>query len=39
VTIAAAARAKADGYVFIGASNPASGPFRARIRSRILQLA
>jgi NADPH2:quinone reductase len=26
VTIAAAPRAKADGYVFIGASNPASGP-------------
>jgi len=39
VTIAAAARAKADGYVFIGASNPASGPFRARARSRILKLA
>jgi len=38
VTIAAAPRAKADGYVFIGASNPASGPFRARVRSRILQL-
>jgi len=27
------------GYVFIGASNPASGPFRARVRSRILKLA
>ncbi len=39
VTIAAAPRAKADGYVFIGASNPASGPFRARARSRILKLA
>ena len=39
VTIAAAPRAKADGYIFIGASNPASGPFRARVRSRILQLA
>ena len=39
VTIAAAPRAKADGYVFIGASNPASGPFRARVRSRILKLA
>jgi NADPH:quinone reductase len=39
VTIAAAPRAKADGYVFVGASNPASGPFRARARSRILSLA
>jgi NADPH:quinone reductase len=39
VTIAAAPRAKADGYIFIGASNPASGPFRARARSRVLKLA
>jgi NADPH:quinone reductase len=39
VTIAAAARAKADGFVFVGASNPASGPFRARSRGRILKLA
>jgi NADPH:quinone reductase len=39
VTIAAAPRAKADGYVFVGASNPASGPFRAAIRSHILRLA
>jgi NADPH:quinone reductase len=39
VTIAAAPRARADGYIFIGASNPASGPFRARVRSRILELA
>jgi NADPH:quinone reductase len=39
VTIAAAPRAKADGYVFVGASNPESGPFRARTRSRILGLA
>jgi NADPH:quinone reductase len=39
ITIAAAPRAKADGYVFIGASNPESGPFRARARSRILELA
>jgi NADPH:quinone reductase len=39
VTIAAAPRAKADGYVFIGASNPESGPFRARARGRILNLA
>jgi NADPH:quinone reductase len=39
VTIADGRRAKADGYVFVGASNPASGPFRARARSRILKLA
>jgi NADPH:quinone reductase len=39
VTIADARRAKADGYVFVGSSNPASGPFRARARSRILKLA
>jgi NADPH2:quinone reductase len=39
VTIAAAPRAKAGGYVFIGASNPASGPFRAAARTRILKLA
>jgi NADPH:quinone reductase len=39
VTIAAAPRARADGYVFVGASNPASGRFRARARSRILALA
>jgi NADPH:quinone reductase len=39
VTIAAAPRAKADGYVFVGASNPASGPFRARTRGHILKLA
>ncbi len=39
ITIAAAPRAKADGYIFIGASNPESGPFRARTRSKILALA
>jgi NADPH:quinone reductase len=39
VTIAAAPRAKADGYIFIGASNRQSGPFRARTRPRILELA
>jgi NADPH:quinone reductase len=39
VTIADARRAKADGYVFVGSSNPASGPFRNRARSRILKLA
>jgi NADPH:quinone reductase len=39
VTIAAAPRAKADGYVFVGAANPQSGPFRAAARSRVLKLA
>jgi NADPH:quinone reductase len=39
VTIADAPRAKAEGYVFVGASNPHSGPFRATARSRILALA
>jgi NADPH:quinone reductase len=39
VTIAAAARAKSEGYVFVGASNPASGPFRAQARSRVAALA
>jgi NADPH:quinone reductase len=39
VTIAAAPRAKADGFVFVGASNPQSGPFRAKARSGILEQA
>jgi len=39
ITIADAPRARAAGYVFIGASNPASGPFRAGERVRILRLA
>jgi NADPH:quinone reductase len=39
VTIVAAARAKSDGYVFVGAANPASGPFRAQARRRIVALA
>jgi NADPH:quinone reductase len=39
VTIADARRARADGYVFIGASNPRSGPFRARARASIVSLA
>jgi len=39
VTIAAAPRAKADGYVFVGASNPESGPFRAAARGQVLKLA
>jgi NADPH:quinone reductase len=39
VTIVAAGRAKADGYIFVGAANPKSGPFRAQARTRILKLA
>ena len=39
VTIVAAARARSDGYVFVGASNPKSGPFRARARGQIAALA
>jgi NADPH:quinone reductase len=39
ITIAAAPRARADGYIFVGASNPESGPFRASARSRIVALA
>jgi NADPH:quinone reductase len=37
VTITDPRRAKSDGYVFVGSSNPASGPFRARARSQILK--
>ncbi len=39
VTIVDAARAKADGYVFVGASNPASAPFRAHASPRIVAMA
>jgi NADPH:quinone reductase len=39
VTIVAAARSRQDGYVFVGASNPRSGPFRAQARGRIAALA
>jgi NADPH:quinone reductase len=39
ITIADAGRAKADGYVFVGASNPASGPFRAQAAPEILAMA
>jgi NADPH:quinone reductase-like Zn-dependent oxidoreductase len=39
VTTAAFQRAKADGILSIGASNPASGPYRASRRARLLQLA
>jgi NADPH:quinone reductase len=39
VTIAAAPRATKDGYVFVGASNPASGPFRAHAAAGIVAMA
>jgi NADPH:quinone reductase len=39
VTIVAAPRAKADGYVFVGASNPASAPFRAHVAPKIVAMA
>jgi NADPH:quinone reductase len=39
VTIVAASRARSDGYMFVGASNPESGPFRARARGRVAALA
>jgi NADPH:quinone reductase len=39
VTLAAVDRAKKEGITLLGASNPASGPYRASQRGRILQLA
>jgi NADPH:quinone reductase-like Zn-dependent oxidoreductase len=39
VTIVDAPRAKRDGYVFVGASNPASAPFRAHAAPRIVAMA
>jgi len=39
VTIAAFGRAKKDGIMLLGASNPSSGPYRASQRARLLQLA
>ena len=39
VTIAAAGRAKSDGFRWIGASNPKSGPYRAAQRARVLDMA
>jgi NADPH:quinone reductase len=39
VTIAAFGRAEKDRIVLLGASNPASAPFRASQRARLLQLA
>ena len=39
VTIVDAPRAKADGYVFVGASNPESAPFRAQAAPRIVAMA
>jgi NADPH2:quinone reductase len=39
VTLTAFRRAAADGFVAIGASNPASGPFRAKARADIVDMA
>jgi NADPH:quinone reductase len=39
VTIANAGRAKSDGLQWIGGSNPTSGPFRASLRARLVQMA
>jgi NADPH:quinone reductase len=39
VTTAAFARAKRDGFQFVGATNPSSGPFRAAARQPIIDLA
>jgi NADPH:quinone reductase len=39
VTIVDARRAKADGYVFVGGSNPASAPFRESVAPRIVAMA
>jgi len=39
VTTVDAPRAKADGFVFVGASNPASAPFRAHVAPRIVAMA
>lgn len=39
VTIAAPDRARKDGILYIGSSNPTSAPFRASQRIRLLQLA
>jgi NADPH:quinone reductase len=39
VTTAAFQRADADGFRFVGARNPASGPYRAKIRTHLIELA
>jgi NADPH:quinone reductase len=39
VTTAAFRRASADGFRLVGARNPASGPFRAKIRPHLIDLA
>ena len=39
VTIAAARRARTDKIKWVGGSNPASGPYRASERARLLALA
>jgi NADPH:quinone reductase len=39
VTLTAFRRAAAEGFTAIGASNPASGPFRAKARTDVLEMA
>jgi NADPH:quinone reductase len=39
VTTAAFQRANGDGFRLVGARNPASGPYRAKVRSRLIELA
>lgn len=39
VTIAAFARARLDGFPFVGRDNPRSNPYRAKVRPAILELA
>jgi NADPH:quinone reductase len=39
ITTAAFRRAEADGFRLVGARNPASGPFRAKIRPHLIELA
>jgi NADPH:quinone reductase len=39
VTLTASRRAAAEGFTAIGASNPASGPFRARARTDVVEMA
>jgi NADPH2:quinone reductase len=39
VTLTAFGRADAEGFTAIGASNPASGPFRAKARAGLVEMA
>src|SRR6202034_3290889 len=39
VTLTAFGRASAEGFTAIGASNPASGPFRSKARTRLVEMA